>query len=106
MGRIESNIQNQIRDYLIGKAYWPIKISLCSENGFPDLIVIGFKTIFFVEVKSPGCKAAPLQKYIHARLMDLGVDVIVADSKQDIIGYINGPRNKMHKRKFHKKLKR
>jgi len=98
MSRIESKIQNQIISFLKSRFYWPIKIILCGENGFPDLVVIGYKTVFFVEVKSPGEEPGPLQKHIHDKLRTFGITIIVADNKQIVVDYVNSRKSRMHKK--------
>ena len=90
MTRIESKIEKQIIKYLTKNDFWAIKISLCSVNGFPDRLVIGNNKIFFIEVKSPGYKADPLQVFVHNRLRRYGFEVIVADSLETVKYYIEG----------------
>ena len=85
---LEGPIQKKIIALLNRKGYWVIRIILCSYSGFPDLIVLGHKEVFFVEVKATGKKARPLQEYIHEKLRKRGFDVIVPDSKEDVVEYL------------------
>jgi hypothetical protein len=89
MGRIESKIEKRISRFLKNKGYWPIKISLCSVNGFPDRMVIGYKILFFIEVKSPGEKPGKLQEYIHGKIRKYGFVVIVTDCVEDVKDYVS-----------------
>ena len=84
----ESKIQRQIVSYLKRKGYWPVKMSLTSENGWPDLLVIGYNHIFFIEAKSPGKEPRPLQIFIHEKIREFGHDVLVADSVQTVRDYL------------------
>lgn len=84
----ESNIQGKIRVYLMRHGYWTVKINLCSRPGFPDMIAIGMKHIFFIETKAPNKTPDPLQLYIHEVIRKRGFDVLVADDKQIVVDYI------------------
>ena len=100
----ESVVERKIVNFLKRRFYWPIKISLCSENGFPDRLVIGHRCFFFIEVKQPGKKADPLQRHVHRKLAAFGVDVIVADNVEMVKEYVDNRKDRMHISKF--KLKK
>ena len=85
---LEGPIQSKIITLLKRKGYWPIKIVLCNYSGFPDIIVLGHKEVFFIEAKATGKVARPLQEYIHEKLRKRGFDVIVPDSKEDVVEYL------------------
>lgn len=51
-------------------------------NGVPDrLCILPGGRIFFVECKAPGQKARPEQLRCHKRIMALGIDVYILDSR-------------------------
>lgn len=89
----ESKIEKQVVNYLKKQSIWAVKMSLTSENGFPDRLCIGYDHIFFIELKAPGKTPRPLQKFIHEKLRGFGFDVLVIDDKKQIIDYINGLKN-------------
>lgn len=57
-----------------------IKVSLCNKSGHPDLTGYKNKVTIFMEVKSKGKKAKPLQEHRHTQLRDLGFQVFVIDT--------------------------
>lgn len=82
---MESKLKKKIRDYLQKKSWWVIKVNLCSVAGFPDLICLSgghglTSRIVFIETKSEGKEARPLQKYVHDKLRSYGFDVHVIDT--------------------------
>lgn len=82
---LEEEIQGKIKRALTKRGYHVTKISLCSRNGFPDLMVIEPRGIAsFVEVKRPGETADPLQDVRHEELRNYGCMVNVADCFDDI----------------------
>ena len=85
---LESPIQSKIMTLLKRKGYWPIKIILCNYSGFPDIVVLGHGEVFFIEAKATGKTARPLQEYIHEKLRKRGFDVIVPDSREDVVEYL------------------
>jgi len=93
MAASESQIEKQVTTYLKKNGIWPVKMSLTSENGFPDRLCIGYNNIFFIELKAPGKKPRPLQKFIHDKIRQFGFDVLVIDEKQQIIDYIKTLKN-------------
>ena len=61
-------------------------IKMTGEKGIPDRLVIlpGGKCVF-VELKREGEKPRPIQEFRIKQLMQLGCNVLVMDSKEDLI---------------------
>ena len=59
------------------------------REGFPDLSVYmpGPRTVF-IEVKIPGEKPLPKQLEIHTQLRDLGFEVLVVQSVQEVVDWL------------------
>lgn len=80
-------LEKDIESYLVkrvrangGEAY---KFSSPARRGVPDRIVIlPTGRVVFVELKAPGKTATKLQEKEHARLSNLGQEVLVIDSKE------------------------
>lgn len=59
-----------------------IKLYSPSFTGLPDrMVLFPGGLMFFAELKRPGAKPRPRQKYVHKTLRDLGFKVYVIDSK-------------------------
>jgi Holliday junction resolvase len=76
----ESKLQAKIIHDLKSEGWLVNKIMLCSNQGWPDVEAYRQRRIIFIEVKSKGKKAAPLQEYRHKQLRDQGFEVYVIDS--------------------------
>lgn len=74
---LESEIQRRIIKRYEADGYIVVKISLCSRNGFPDLMLLKDGKASFVEVKRPGHKPRPLQEYRLKELRDAGFEAFV-----------------------------
>lgn len=64
-------------------------IKLTGEVGIPDRLVIlptGKKV--FVELKREGEKPRAIQDFMLKKLMNLGCDVLVIDSKEDVRNFL------------------
>jgi len=69
---------------------WAIKMVCTYVSGLPDrLVLIPMGIIFFVEVKSTGKTASPVQKLIHRQLRKLGFKVYVIDTLADLDNLLN-----------------
>jgi Holliday junction resolvase len=79
----ESKLQKKIINDLKKKGWIPLKIILCNLPGFNDIIAYRNKVSVFVEAKSPGKKAEPLQVYRHDILKKQGFTVITVDSWEE-----------------------
>ena len=80
----ETTISYKIRKYLEGEGYIVIRLRATSEAGWPDLLVIAFMRIVFIETKTPIGKLSELQKEKHFRLKLKGIKTIVASSIDDV----------------------
>jgi len=54
-------------------------------SGAPDLIVIGHKKIYFMEVKTEGGRQSSKQKLVQAMLEERGFDYYIVRSVEDAI---------------------
>jgi len=63
-----------------------IKWTAPGTSGVPDRIVFLPGRIIFVELKAPGKKPTAIQLHVHRLLADLGADVRVIDSKEQVDG--------------------
>lgn len=69
---------------------WSIKLPCVYVSGLPDrLCFLPGAVIFFIEVKSTGKTASPVQKLIHRKLRRLGFDVYVIDTLKDLYHTLN-----------------
>ncbi len=59
----ESEIQKKIIDELKKNGWIPLKVIICNLNGWPDISAFKDGKCLFLEVKIPGKKPRPLQKY-------------------------------------------
>lgn len=79
----ESKLQSKIIKYLKLKGWLPVKISLCSVNGWPDVYAIKKGRSLFIEVKKPGEEPAPLQQHVHAQIELYGGIVWAIDNYEE-----------------------
>ena len=69
---------------------WSIKISSALISGLPDrLILLPGGHLYFVEMKSEGKKPSAIQKIIHRKLIRLGFEVWVIDTKEKVLNFID-----------------
>ena len=87
--RIENRLTKEI-EKIGGKA---LKFTSPGITGVPDRIVLlPHGKIVFVELKAPGEKPSPIQKYRAKELRALGFEVKCIDSVKGIIELINEVR--------------
>lgn len=68
---------------------WALKLLSGLVTGLPDrMCLLPGGRIFFVEVKSTGCKPSKIQLVIHKRLEVLGFKVYVIDSTEKLNNFI------------------
>lgn len=82
---IEKHLREKVKD-IKGKSW---KWVSPGNAGVPDRIVMlpgGW--IIFVELKASGKKSTPLQEVQQKRILDLGFEVLVLDSKEAIDDFI------------------
>jgi hypothetical protein len=69
---------------------WSIKLSAAFISGLPDrLVLLPGGHLYFVEMKSERKKPSAIQKIIHKKLAGLGFPVLVIDTKEKVINFIN-----------------
>jgi len=56
--------------------------------GFPDLLAIWNRDVAFIEVKRPGGKLSPEQKYMHQMLGSLGFPPAVVTSPEEAYAFL------------------
>lgn len=81
----ERDIEAYLRDRVKAVGGWAPKWTSPGNSGVPDRIVFlpGGHSVL-VELKAPGEKPRPLQLNQHKRLRELGQDVRVIDSKEQV----------------------
>jgi hypothetical protein len=83
-------LEKQIEAHLVKKARaaggMAIKWVAPGMVGVPDRIVFLRGRIVFVELKAPGKKPTAIQLHVHKLLQELGADVRVIDSKEQVDG--------------------
>lgn len=75
---LESQIQARLIKRLESEGYMVVKILLCNKPGFPDLMLLKDGRASFIEVKRPGKKPRPLQKYRLDELRKAGFSAEVS----------------------------
>jgi hypothetical protein len=69
---------------------WSLKLLCQFVTGLPDrLVLLPGGIIFFVEVKSTGKTASPVQRLVHKRLRRLGFTVHVIDTLKQLNQILN-----------------
>jgi Holliday junction resolvase len=76
----ESALQKKIRVDLEKSGWFVLKVTICNKPGFPDLTLMRQGAILFLEIKSVGKKAEPLQLHRHEELQKQGFKVFVIDT--------------------------
>ncbi len=83
MGIKESSIEKFLYSFV--KSYGGISYKISARRGSPDrLIILPEGRIFFVELKRPGGKLSPAQRFEIDRLKKLGIEVFVLSSSEEI----------------------
>jgi hypothetical protein len=69
---------------------WSLKLWSVSVTGLPDrMVLMPGGVIRFVELKSTGKKPTPRQLVVHSQLRQLGFDVDVIDTEQQLQQFLN-----------------
>lgn len=74
---LESQIQRNIIRRYEAQGYLVVKLSITNKPGFPDLMCLKDGKAVFIEVKRPGEKPRPLQRYRLEELTELGFEASV-----------------------------
>lgn len=86
----ESDVEAHLVKRVKERGGIPYKFTAPGRKGVPDrLCAMPMGVIVFVEVKKPGEEPRPDQAREHQRLRDLGMRILVADSKQKIDYYFS-----------------
>lgn len=76
----EGKLQDKIVRYLKKTGWLVNKVTICSLNGWPDLLIMKYGIILFIEVKAPGEVPDDLQLVVHKQIKAHGGRVIVANN--------------------------
>lgn len=77
---LEATIEKRVCANAKANGWLTYKWTSPSNRGVPDRIFIKAGRVVFVEFKAPGKKPTPLQKHIHKKLENEGMEVHVVDS--------------------------
>lgn len=77
----EAEVQKSVILFYEKDGWFVVKIIQTTRNGWPDIQCHKNGTTIFIECKATGEKPAPLQLYIHNKLIDFGFKVLVIDNK-------------------------
>lgn len=80
---IEREIETKVCAFAKAKGFWPLKLNVVAQRGFPDRMLIGRGTIFFIEFKRPGKKPRANQVAVMQRLKGYGFETYVIDNIAD-----------------------
>ena len=80
----EQLIQSAIKKELTNNGWLVIKIIMASVSGVPDLMAMKDGKTVFIEVKNEIGKLSAIQEYRIKEIRNVGIEVIVARSKDDI----------------------
>lgn len=83
---MESQLQRKIINDLELNGWEVHKVLKSSRAGWPDLEAFRDKMTIFIETKSQGKEARPLQKYQHGKLRAQGFQVFVIDNWEQYLG--------------------
>lgn len=81
----ESKLQSKIISDLELCGWEVNKVMKSNKNGWPDVEAFKNKMTIFIETKSEGKDAKPLQKYQHRKLRDQGFLVFVIDTWEEYL---------------------
>ena len=76
----ESEIERYLKAQLEPHGFLYYKFTSPANAGVPDRIIVADGAVIFCELKRPGQKIRPLQRYQHDLIRAQNVPVIVVDS--------------------------
>lgn len=83
---IENRLKNEV-EKKSGKAW---KLTSPGVVGVPDrLVILPGGRVIFVELKAPGKSCRPIQEFRIKELSDLGCEVLIIDSIEKVVNFIN-----------------
>ena len=79
---MEKTVEAYLRQQVRKNGGMALKLVCPGCTGVPDrLILMPGGRVYFAETKDKGKKPTPRQRFIHNRLLELGLQVFVPDSK-------------------------
>ena len=82
----ESKLQKKVKNSLKRKGWLVVKIILCSQNGWPDLMALSPEGKWvLLEMKATRERLKPLQEYVHSLIRDNRGVVYMIDSWEDYL---------------------
>ena len=85
----EQQIQQRIMFWLIANGHEPYKIIAANKNGVPDILCCLSNGRFLaVEVKKPGGKPSPMQRYRIRRILERGGLALITDNLEELKIYL------------------
>lgn len=86
---LERFMERRLSDGLDRRGITHLKLNVQGRRGWPDRLVLLHGRVLFVELKTPGGRLNPRQKYVHAKLDSLGFEVLTVTSVSDVLAYID-----------------
>lgn len=83
---MESKLQKKVIKDLKKHGWYVVKIIMSNIPGIPDVICLRNGEVFWIEFKSEGKKAEPLQLHRHTELREHGFKVFVIDTWEQYLG--------------------
>lgn len=81
----EKKLEIYLRKETKARGGWCFKLLPFEQAGLPDrFCIMPYNQLFFAEVKTTGQKLRPIQKVIIKKLRDLGCEVYVVDSYEQV----------------------
>lgn len=86
----EKWLERALQDFVTKQGGAAVKLSDPAKNGLPDRLVLWPGGIVeFVELKSTGKTARPLQRAVHNEITELGFRCTVIDNEEKLIQWQN-----------------
>lgn len=86
----EKLLERKLREQVKKMGGWAVKFWAVNLAGFPDRIVLMPRgRIWFAEIKTTGKNPTPIQRLMHNRLQDLGFEIRVISTDQELINFLN-----------------
>lgn len=90
--KVISMLEKQVEEYFCRevKKHGGLALKLTSPGhaGVPDRVVLHDGKILFVELKRPGGKLRPLQRYVFSRMRKFGAKVYVITCRAEVDAFV------------------